>query len=224
MAEMSTAEVARTLGVTRQHVDALLNSGALTGRMLDGHRWLVESNSVRAYDAIRTGRGSRWSPEASWAVLDTLEGSALPADRKLRHRTAARIRTLNAQQLARKVATRVTAHRFAAEGRDEVAAELALTGGSAAEGITELTGASPVAQGYLRTGELEDFIIRHLLIPASDGNLIVYDGAGDRYGTTEPGRAVVAADLVRSTNTRERSAGITLLEGLQAEWLDSLTK
>ena len=224
LAEMSTAEAARELGVTRQHVDALLTSGALTGRTIDGRRWLVDASSVRAYDAIRTTPGARWSPTAAWAVLDTLDGAALPADPKLRHRTATRIRTLDARTLGRKVATRVTTHRFVAEDRDAVAADLALTGGSAhAEHITGLTGARTITEGYLRGQDLEAFIVRHLLIPDANGNVIVYNGAGDRYATTEPGPAVIAADLIRSTNTRERSAGLTLLEGLRTAWLASHT-
>lgn len=230
MAEVSTAEAATMLGVTDQQVRDLMYAGALRGRRLDSNRWLVDTSSVHAYEAVRGGRGRRWSTESAWAVLDCLDGVKLagrtPASTAtLKQRARARIRQHTAEQIGQKVAHRVSAHRYNSEDRAAVAAELGLTGRSAAAAVTDLTPQTRLVEGYLRAGELEDFAARHLLLRDDvNGDVIIYTGAEYRYLNREPGRAVIAADLIRSTDIREHSAGVTLLERLRSEWLATPTQ
>jgi hypothetical protein len=58
------------------------------------------------------------------------------------------------------------------------------------------------------------------MVAQLDGTDVVYDNTLpiDWDGDTMPA-AVVAADLARSTDTRERSAGLHSLEALRKRWL-----
>jgi hypothetical protein len=112
--------------------------------------------------------------------------------------------------------TPVVTHRYTADSITKTAAELVITGRSAAEVIdTELTSQTQVIEGYLRDEALASFARRHLLSANDNGDMTIYE----RHDSlTFEGRyapnAVIAADLARSTSTREPSAGPTALEEL----------
>lgn len=119
------------------------------------------------------------------------------------------------------MASRTIAHRYAADSISSVARELVLTGRSAANAIdSDLAPQHRIVEGYLRRGTLDAFVRSHLLIAADDGDVTIYDHPeGIDIGREHAPAAVVAADLARSTITRERSAGLTALERLRQQWL-----
>jgi hypothetical protein len=146
-----------------------------------------------------------------------LSGREVDGDAVTRHRVRRYVLENDAQQIARKVAGRVTVRRFSAEKSDRLMDDLLLTGASAAEPIgANLTGRSRVIEGYV-DGDVAAFVRRHLLLADTEGNVAIYDG-----GTAFPGhvsQAAAAADLARSTDARAQAAGLDVLDRLRAKWL-----
>lgn len=130
------------------------------------------------------------------------------------------------REIARKVATRTTAHRFVADSLSKTSDDLVLTGSSAAEVIDAgLTRETRKVEGHLPDGTLEDFVRRHLLTLDSDGDVTIYEApALDQLRGRYAPSAVIAADLARSVVTRERSAGLAALEDLRQAWLARHTR
>ena len=101
-----------------------------------------------------------------------------------------------------------------------------LTGVSAVAMInSELSGQTPIVEGYLRGESLTSFVRRQLLSADDNGNVIIYEshtsaGFEGRYAPD----AVIAADLARSAATRERSAGLAGLEEMRQRWLAKHTR
>lgn len=229
MATVSSEEAAIRLHITAQRVRELLRAGLLDGKQIARGQWLIDNRSIAEYEQLNSGTGRRWSAETSWALLDELDGHRA---QNLNVRTAARvrerIRNTDTDALARKVATRTTTHTFAADDRKRTAAELILTGRSAAEQIgTNLVSQKRIVEGYLAdaTETVESFARRHLLIADSTGDVVIFDRpAYIQFADDRAGDAVVAADLARSTDTRERSAGLNALDRMRRRWLAAHTK
>ena len=229
MSLVSSVEAAEKLQLTRQRVAMLLRNGQLIGEQTARGQWLINSRSINEYQARKSGPGRPWSAETSWALLAELDGhrsSTLTSSTAARVRS--RIRDTEAAELARKVATRTVARSFAADDRKKTAADLILTGRSAAEQIgTDLVRQDRVVEGYLRdvSETIEAFARRHLLVPDADGDVTIFERpACALFDDGRAGDAVVAADLARSTDTRERSAGLGALEKARQEWLAKHTK
>lgn len=226
---LTTTAAARRLHVTRQHLAELLKSGKLAGEQLEDGRWIVSSRSVSEYQAADSGRGRRWSADTSWALLAELDShSTNRLTESTAARVRARIRNTDSEVLARKVASRTTTRTYAADDRRKTAAEMILTGRSAAEQLgTDLVRQDRIVEGYLayaREG-VDAFARRHLLIPDLDGDVVIFDRPDFvRFDGDVAGDAVVAADLARSADTRERSAGVAALEGMRQRWLAAHTK
>jgi hypothetical protein len=109
---------------------------------------------------------------------------------------------------------------------ERTAADLVLTGKSAAHRIdSDLTNQTWSVEGYVRTGDLEAFVRRHLLSADENGDVTIYERTGElgADGNYAPD-AVIAADLARSTATRERTAAIAALEKMRHQWLATHTR
>ena len=217
-----TKDAALALGVSQRQVIDLLRAGKLAGEQLQDGTWLVTPRSISERMALNSGAGRTWSAVSSWALLGELSG--LPStglSQSTVARIRRRIRTSTAEEIARKVASRTIAHRYAADSITKTASELVLTGRSAADVIdTNLTSQTQIVEGYLRDETLESFARRHLLSPDNNGDVTIYEHLDSlnfegRYAPD----AVIAADLVRSTSTRERSAGLAALEEMRQRWL-----
>jgi hypothetical protein len=143
-----------------------------------------------------------------------------------RDRIKRRIRTNSADEIARKVATRTTFHRYAADSLSKTADDLVLTGASASELIDKtLTANTRKVEGYVRVGNLDDFAKRHLLTLDANGDVTIYDSPkSERFDGRYASNAVIAADLARSVSTRERSVGLTALEDMRQAWLARHTR
>jgi hypothetical protein len=227
MDSVMTKDAALALGVSQRQVTDLLRAGKLAGEQLPDGTWLVTPRSINERQALNAGSGRTWSAASSWALLGELSGqSSTGLSQSTVARIRRRIRTSTAGEIARKVASRTIAHRYAADSITKTASELVLTGRSAADVIdTELTRQTQVVEGYLRGETLESFVRRHLLSADDNGDVTIYErhdplNFDGRYAPD----AVIAADLARSTSTRERSAGLTALEEMRQRWLAKHTR
>ena len=222
MESVMTRDAAMALGVSQRQVTDLLRAGKLAGEQLSDGTWLVSPRSISERRSLNAGAGRTWSAASSWALLGELSGqSSTGLSQSTLARIRRRIRSSTAEEIARKVASRTIAHRYAADSITKTASELVLTGRSAADVIdTELTSQTQVVEGYLRDETLESFVRRHLLSADNNGDVTIYErhnslNLDGRYAPD----AVIAADLARSTSTRERSAGLAALEEMRQRWL-----
>ena len=222
MDSLMTKDAALALGVSQRQVTDLLRAGKLAGEQLRDGTWLVTPRSISERRSLNAGAGRTWSAASSWALLGELSGqSSSGLSQSTLARIRRRIRTSTAEEIARKVASRTVAHRYTADSIAKTASDLVLTGRSAAGVIdTELTSQTQVVEGYLRDETLESFARRHLLSADNNGDVTIYEthDSLNFEGRYAPD-AVIAADLARSTSTRERSAGLAALEEMRQRWL-----
>jgi hypothetical protein len=221
--EMTAAELAARLSVTRRHATELLAAGAIDGRQLANGTWVADSDSVVRYEtAFRVGKGRQLDPGTAWGLLWELSG--LNADwlsARTRARVRARIRNSSADQLARAVAGRAKAHRYRAANSAKAAAGLITTGRAAAGSLdVGLMDDTRQVYAYARRGSAQAHAEKHFMVATPGGNDVVYDNTLpiEFTGDVMPA-AVIAADLAVSTDTRERSGGLRALEQLRQVWL-----
>lgn len=224
MSDLTTTELAERLGVTRRRALDLLASGEIAGRQLASGAWLADGDSVSRYEVVsRRGKGRSLSASTAWGLLWELSGlDATWLTVSTRARVRRRIRESQAADLAKAVAKRTVAHHYTAANAERAAVDLIATGRTAADSIsTDLTGDRRRVCGYVRSGAPDEYAAAHFMVADINGQHVIYEntlpipyGAGDVMPS-----AVVAADLARSTDTRERSAGLRVLEELRQVWL-----
>lgn len=103
---------------------------------------------------------------------------------------------------------------------EEMAGSLVLTGSS--DAVAQRFGLTPrgdIVEGYVAKSELSRFEADYFLVEDSEGNVVLHvaDWLPDWSEAVMPA-AVCAADLAASLNTRERSAGIRVLEAMLDEY------
>lgn len=220
---MTVTEAAERLGITRRAVMYLLDDGSITGRRLTNGTWLVDTDSVTRWELIgQRGRGRPLNSATAWAVLWELSGlDAEWLERTTRFRLRDRIRGYDAPGLARAVARRTVDHRYRAANAERAADGLIATGRAAADvlGMGLLRDRSHVA-GYVRDGTADEWADSHFMLSDSAGRDVIYSNTLPfRYAEDDMPSAVVAADLARSTDTRERSGALRALEQMRQTWL-----
>lgn len=221
--DLTVTEVAERLGITRRGVIYLLDDGSIGGRRLTNGTWLIDAESVNRWEQVgQRGRGRPLNTSTAWAVLWQLSG--LDADwleRTTRSRLKDRIATYDGTGLARAVAKRTRGHRYRAANSRSAADGLIATGRAAADilGMDLISDRSRVA-GYVRAGTADEWANSHFMLPDQAGQDVLYDNTLPvPFEADEMPRAVVAADLARSTDTRERSAALRALEEMRQCWL-----
>ncbi|HEX4400402.1 MAG TPA: hypothetical protein VHZ98_03660 [Galbitalea sp.] len=227
MDSLMTKDAAIALGVSQRQVTDLLQAGKLAGEQLGDGTWLVSPRSIAERRSFNAGAGRTWSAASSWALLGELSGkSASGLSESTLARIRRRIRTSSAEEIARKAAARTNAHRYKADSLERTTAELVLTGKSAAHKIDpDLTNQTRSVEGYVREGELQTFVRRNLLSADENGDVTIYERSGElNVDGNYASNAVIAADLARSTATRERAAGIAALEKMRQQWLATHTR
>ncbi|MBX0300731.1 helix-turn-helix domain-containing protein [Cryobacterium sp. 1639] len=227
MSELTTDEARKRLAVSPQHIRGLLRAGKLDGRQLPSGVWLVDADSLERRIAISTGPGRNWSALSSWAILGELSGepNLVTVSDRTRARVRERIRLNTAEEIARRVADRTTVTRYDADDSFHTVAEMVPTGATALEVLdTDLSPQHSTLEGYVSAALMQEFIREHMLLPDRQGFIEVYEDPGLFLGRDNAPVAVVAADLARSTATRERSAGIRALEEMRQRWLATHTK
>ena len=220
---LSTREAADLFGVTQHQVAQLCRSGEVAFKRIAGNALLVDSRSLRQYIQLRKGRGRPFDQKTALAALWMLSG--LPVDwleyPQLR-RLKIRLAQIDADSLVWLTRRRseVRAFRVSRSFANEISGRLILTGSS--DAVAQRFGLTPrgdTVEGYVVKSDLpcleEDFF----LVDDSDGNVVlrVADWLPDWNEAAMPA-AVCAADLATSLNTRERSAGIRVLEAMLDEY------
>lgn len=225
MTDMTATELAERLGVTRRRATDLLASGAVAGRRLANGTWLADVDSVTRYEFTARGRRGRALDAATaWGLLWEISG--LDADwltPNTRSRVRRRIGQTGAEDLVRAVASRTTARRYRAANAERAAEGLITTGRAAAGRLgTELIDDRRRVSGYVRSGTADAYAEAHFMVADIAGQDVIYENTLPiRYDDDAMPAAVIAADLAMSTDTRERSAGLSALEELRRAWLDA---
>lgn len=222
MADLTATELADRLGVTRQRVLQLLGSREIAARRLANGTWLADSDAVARYELARGRRGRTLDRDTAWGLLWELSG--LDADwltEITRARVRRRIRESTADEIAKAVAKRTVAHRYTAANAERAAECLIATGRAAAASLgTSLIDDRRRVCGYLRSGSVDEYAASHFMVADIGGQDVVYENTLPiGYDGEAMPKAVVAADLATSTDTRERSAGLRALEELRQAWL-----
>jgi hypothetical protein len=219
MTDLTATELAECLGVTRQRALGLLGSGAIAGCRLASGAWLADGDAVVRYEiAARRGKGRSLDPGTAWGLLWEISGRRADwLGESTRARVRRRIRESSAEDLAKAVAARTVAHRYTSTNAERAAAGLILTGRAAADILgTELISDRRHVCGYVRSGTPDEYAATRFMLVDTGGQDIVYDNTLpiDFDGDIMP-KGVVAVDLATSTDTRERSAGLRVLEELR---------
>lgn len=223
MVDLTATELADRLGVTRQYALSLLRSGAIAGRRLANGTWLADVGAVARFEVIaQNGRGRTLDTDTAWGLLWELSGLDAPWLRdRTRARVRRRIRESSAENLVAAVAHRTMANYFEAANLERAGADLIATGRMAASTLgTDLIDDRRRVSGYVRSGSPAAYADSHFMRADTRGQHIIYENnlPIDFEGHVMP-KAVVAADLATSTDTRERNAGLRAIEELQRAWL-----
>lgn len=226
MTELTAPELATRLGVSRRRATTLLVNGRIEARQLPSGMWLADSDSVARFERLSPrGQGRKLSTDSAWGLLWELSGLDVTWLTPSTHaRIRRRIRESSAEDLAVAVAPRTAARHFRTANAQNGASGLIYTARAASSHLADLgVDLMPDLRrisGYVRTGTAAEFAESHYMIAASDGLHVLFENTLPiLYTETEMPAAVIAADLCRSTDTRERAAGLLALEKLRAQWL-----
>ncbi len=226
MTDLTATELAMRLGVTRRRALTLLADGKISARRLANGTWLADADAVARFErTAQRGSGRTLSANAAWGLLWELSGLDVDWLSASTHaRVRRRIREATGTEIATAVAARTSARYFAAANAERASANLIQTGRAASNilatyGVDLITDRRRVS-GYVRTGTVDAYAANSFMVERPDGNDVLYENTlpAEFDGDTMPS-AVVAADLARSTDTRERAAGIQAIEELKQQWL-----
>jgi excisionase family DNA binding protein len=234
---LTTAQVARRLGVHASRVRALIAAGRLTATRA-GNQWLVDADSVDRHAGL-VGAGATGRPftaRTAWAaaaMCDGLDGGLVASERyRLRNRLAHALNTpAVCETVQRWLSLRAQAvHRYRIGARDIddllASGDVLPTGISAADGYGLGLASGGAAAAYVSAGTARRLVADFFLIGSPQGNLtlrvidldvlaatqIVEDGAhGATFAVRTAPRLVAGADLADDTDARTRSAGCALI-------------
>ena len=227
MSEMSVVDAAAELGVSGREVTRLVHAGDLAVARSLGGMLLLEAGSVHRRAQMRRHRGRPWSEGVAWAALALLSGERVgwisPAQTT---RLGHRLRRSSAEEVAFLARRRAVVHRMQGwlDGArsQELTGHLVVTAASAlGQGdIGSRFGLAPHRRDIDGYGLAEDFdgVVANCGLVAeegSGGNVTVRAvTVPDAFATGRTPVAAVAVDLTDSLDTRERSAGLRVLQEL----------
>ena len=214
---LSVPEVAARLGVNHSRVRAMIAAGLLDAARI-GNRWVVSASSVerRQRGSFRAGRP--FSPRRAWGLLLLTSGLrpawlSPPEVSRLR----GWLKADRLRDLVPRLRTRAIVHTLRAHPSElrRLTPAVVLAGASAAPGYNvDLVPSGDLLDGYVRKKDLPKLLKQHSLEPSSRPNVILRAVEGPwpfEPGATGAQVAVVAADLLESSDARERRAGEELL-------------
>ena len=225
--EISVADAAARLGVSRSRVEQLLRSGSLPGRRV-GRMWLVDADAVADRLGWRRPSGRPMVPSRAWGLLDLLDNGSAPwLSTVARSQVRARLRLLAGADGGRWWAAlrgRSDVHlvRLHPSGLRRLLAEssvLVAGPARAAELGADLVAVEAPPEIYVRPEHWPELAERwHARPDHRSGNLRVrlprdvwpFSAGGP------VGRAVLAADLLEASEPRAVSAGVEWLHALGA--------
>lgn len=223
--EITSRQAAEQLGVTQQRIQTLFAAGDVRGRMVAG-RLVVDSTDIQARLVRRPGRGRPLVARVAWGMLWELSGERahwLAASE--RSRLVANLRKLNGEDVVLRVRRRSTLHRYRILPTyvDRLTDDAACVAGgvSAASAVGADIVAIGFAEGYTDGPTQDRLVTQYAMVEADDDadinvNLRVLDDdlAFLLNGRTHMPSAVVACDLMESSEPRTRRAGALVLGDL----------
>jgi len=221
---MSAPEVAETLQISRRQAGVLMRSGAIAARRLPSGAWITTAEAVERYRAhYRHGSGRQLNPATAWGVLWELSGRAaswLP--RSTRSRVHRLIATASAEEIVRAVATRTQTHRFSSDRiASQVREGLTRTGVSAVHRLTPARSSIlNVVMGYIAEDKIENHARRVEWTPDPAGKHVLFvQNLPVAYDGLWMPKAVIAADLIHSTDAGDRELAISAVDRLRTDYL-----
>lgn len=226
MAQLTTAELANRLGVTRRRAAALASDGSIPATRLSSGAWLIHSDAVARFEktAQRTA-GRTLGSDASWAILWELSGLEVNWLSESTHaRVRRRIRNSDAATLAAVVQQRTIVKHYVSANTELASRGLIKTARAAVVTLSDLgVDLSPdptSVAGYVSIGSIDEHAAKNFMLQKHDGTDVLYENTLPFIFDQEfMPAAVVAADLTRSLDTREYSAGVRALGRLRELWL-----
>ncbi|MBS9376337.1 hypothetical protein [Rhodococcus sp. B50] len=231
MSMMSVMDAATALGVSTRQVERLAQAGDIVVARRVGRALLLDAPSVHRCAQTRRRRGRPWSEHGAWAALSILSGlradgiSSAHQDRLLERMRSSTPDAI--AYLARRRFTRILRMRGWGDTMTGPGAALVAGGISALDtdprmaarfGLT--TGHPSGVDGYVLDAHVETLVDAYGLVPDLAGEVTLRVVSRPLLSCTEGvvPVAVVAVDLMDSLNTRERGAGMGVLQ----ELLDAL--
>jgi len=216
---ISAADVAKRLRVNEARVRALIKRGALPGRKV-ANRWLVPRQALQSSEVAARVAGRPFSPENAWGLLFLVSGR--PADWLSpvgRSRLKARLKSPKFP-FASRFRRRASAKYLRADERAlrKIVADdrFVRSGVSAADDHHVDLSAPGVVEGYLPKDRLAKLSYEHALRVVSEDSANLIVRAVDDLWPFESERvapaAVVAVDLIDSSDQRSRRAGSAMLK------------
>ncbi len=210
---------AEELRVSPRRVRQMLADGVFSAERV-GRAWVIDAEDLRQVGHRRPEVGRPWSPRSAWAVLELADGEEpdlSPVERsRARKRLAQGLESVAGRLGARAERRRFYAHPGVLDRLAEAPAVVRAGISAAVEHGADLV-AGDGFEGYLRAGDLDEFVSRFGLDDkAARPNVwlrIVSDVVWPfRPSQRAAGRAVIAVDLLESADPRARRAGAELLE------------
>ena len=216
---ISAADVAKRLHVNEARVRALIERGALSGRKV-ANRWLVPRQALKSSEVAARVAGRPFSPENAWGLLFLVSGrSAKWLSPVGRSRLKARLRSPKFP-FASRFRRRASVNYLRGDERalrKIVADDRFVRSGVSAAGDHHVDISAPgVVEGYLPKDRAAKLSYEHALRHVSEdaANLIVrsVDDLWPFQSERVAPEAVVAVDLIDSSDQRSRRAGSALLK------------
>ncbi|GAA1541984.1 helix-turn-helix domain-containing protein [Kribbella lupini] len=227
--EITSREAAHTLGIGQRRVRRLAADGTLRGHRFGGV-WHVDRDDVTRRQAATPTRGRPWSERISWGALWLLSGLTpdwLGDSEKSRLRKRLRETTPESLALAVRRRAHVEHCRILPAYLETVTKEqgVAAAGLSAAESAGADILSMDLAELYCDRRTREQLFTRYALTTTSSSPNLTVRTIEDpalvqallASGTTMPD-AVVAVDLIESTDPRTTHAGTELAAHLLADF------
>jgi len=221
MAQISVAEAAQRLGVSKRRILARIADGSLPAERI-GNQWTI--NPADAQPALSS---RPMSNAMAWALLAYLAGDepawVSPGERhRLKQRSARLVAADDPAALLRAWLSR-RARRLKMQVAPADAADLRQDDRLSPSGVSA-PGSGIVAkgfvEGYVRPGDLEDLVKEYFLVEAEGrhGNVVLHvvDEIPDNSALHDSW-ALLAADLAEHSGARERGRVLELVRSAVAE-------
>lgn len=220
MDELTTREAAELLQVSRKEVQRLARVGALATAGSFGRAVAIDPVSAQRRLNLAPGRGRPWDPATAWGAIDLLQGgNAHWMGTSQRSRLRGRLARTDAERFAVMVRNRATSYRYrASESFLDGIADRLIPSGVSNLSVADfgLAAGGSTVEGYTDSRGRQDCVREFLLVPDQVGNVILHETSFLDMSTASGGTGVgvTAVDLAESLETRERTAGLVVLQQL----------
>jgi excisionase family DNA binding protein len=222
---VSIPEAASGLGLSAGRVHAMVVNGQLPAAKVGG-RWLIERGEVERRRRQGSLKGRPFAAHNAWILLCLASGeNPEGVDPSVRSRMRRALSSEGVEKLGPRLVRRGESHYYDAH-RGEIPyivedPRFIASGVSAAgaHGLDLVSGSE--ADGYVRAGDLEEFIANHALRPAAHGSNLRLRVVQDRAwhfleGARVAPIAAVALDLAEDTDPRSAEIGAMALGDLRS--------